>query len=210
MFLSKHLKVYDKKMSKIGYARVSSTGQSLEVQLDKLNQVGCDKIYHEKQSGKTAARPEFQKCMNYLREGDTFVITRLDRLARSLIHLSQVAERFQAENIDLVVIDQAIDTSTPTGRLMFNMLAAIAEFETDLRSERQLEGIAKAKEHGVKFRRPTKRTDEIDLEIYNKRKEGVPIGQLAKDYDLGSATIYRILNDVFEKVSTEATKLSLG
>ncbi|MDC9499828.1 MULTISPECIES: recombinase family protein [unclassified Pseudoalteromonas] len=148
--------------------------------------------------------------MNYLREGDTFVITRLDRLARSVIHLSQVAERFQAENIDLVVIDQAIDTSTPTGRLMFNMLAAIAEFETDLRSERQLEGIAKAKEHGVKFGRPTKRTDEIDLEIYNKRKEGVPIGQLAKDYDLGSATIYRILNDVFEKVSTEATKLSLG
>lgn len=189
-------------MSKIGYARVSSTGQSLEVQLDKLNQVGCDKIYHEKQSGKMAARPEFQKCMNYLREGDTLVITRLDRLARSVIHLSQVAERFQAENIDLVVIDQAIDTSTPTGRLMFNMLAAIAEFETDLRSERQLEGIAKAKEHGVKFGRPTKRTDEIDLEIYNKRKEGVPIGQLAKDYDLGSATIYRILNDVFEKSSS--------
>ncbi|BBW93815.1 DNA invertase [Pseudoalteromonas sp. PS1M3] len=194
-------------MPKIGYARVSSTGQSLEVQLDKLNLAGCDKIYHEKQSGKTAERPEFQKCMNYLREGDTLVITRLDRLARSVIHLSQVAERFQEESIDLVVIDQAIDTSTPTGRLMFNMLAAIAEFETDLRSERQLEGIAKAKELGVKFGRPTKRTDEIDLEIYNKRKEGVSIGQLAKGYDLGSATIYRILNDVLEKTPTDTTKL---
>ena len=159
------------------------------------------------QSGKTAERPEFQKCMNYLREGDTLVITRLDRLARSVIHLSQVAERFQEESIDLVVIDQAIDTSTPTGRLMFNMLAAIAEFETDLRSERQLEGIAKAKELGVKFGRPTKRTDEIDLEIYNKRKEGVSIGQLAKGYDLGSATIYRILNDVLEKTPTDTTKL---
>ena len=145
--------------------------------------------------------------MNYLREGDTLVISRLDRLARSVIHLSQVAERFQEESIDLVVIDQAIDTSTPTGRLMFNMLAAIAEFETDLRSERQLEGIAKAKEHGVKFGRPTKRTDEIDLEIYNKRKEGVSIGQLAKGYDLGSATIYRILNDVLEKTPTDTTKL---
>ena len=194
-------------MPKIGYARVSSTGQSLEVQLDKLNLAGCDKIYHEKQSGKTAERPEFQKCMNYLREGDTLVISRLDRLARSVIHLSQVAERFQEESIDLVVIDQAIDTSTPTGRLMFNMLAAIAEFETDLRSERQLEGIAKAKEHGVKFGRPTKRTDEIDLEIYNKRKEGVSIGRLAKGYDLGSATIYRILNDVLEKTPTDTTKL---
>ena len=108
---------------------------------------------------------------------------------------------FQEESIYLLVIDQAIDTSTPTGRLMFNMLAAIAEFETDLRAERQLEGIAKAKEHGVKFGRPTKRTDEIDLEIYNKRKEGVSIGQLAKNYDLGSATIYRILNDVREKIT---------
>jgi len=193
-------------MSKIGYARVSSTGQSLEVQLDKLNKVGCDKIYHEKQSGKTAARPEFQKCMNYLREGDTLVITKLDRLARSVIHLAKVAERFQEESIDLVVIDQAIDTSSSTGRLMFNMLAAIAEFETDLRSERQVEGIAKAKENGVKFGRPTKRTGEIDLEIYNKREEGISIGRLAKDYDLGSATIYRILSDVSEKESIENEK----
>ncbi len=84
------------------------------------------------------------------------------------------------------------------------MLAVIAEFEIDLRSERQLEGIAKAKEHGVKFGRPTKRTNEIDLEIYNKRKEGVSIDRLAKDYDLGSATIYRVLNDVFERISTES------
>lgn len=119
-----------------------------------------------------------------------------------------VVSKSEREYIDLVVIDQSIDTATPTGRLMFNMLAAIAEFETDLRSERQLEGIAKAKEHGVKFGRPTKRTAERDLEIYNKREKGISIGFLAKEYDLGSATIYRILNDVLEKVSTEATKLS--
>ncbi|MDO6505952.1 DUF4158 domain-containing protein [Colwellia sp. 4_MG-2023] len=119
-----------------------------------------------------------------------------------------VVSKSEREYIDLVVIDQSIDTATPTGRLIFNMLAAIAEFETDLRSERQLEGIAKAKEHGVKFGRPTKRTAERDLEIYNKREKGISIGFLAKEYDLGSATIYRILNDVLEKVSTEATKLS--
>jgi len=164
--------------------------------LSKLNSAGCEKIYQEKRSGKTSTRPEFQHCMNYLREGDTLVITRLDRLARSVIHLAQVATRFQEENIDLIVIDQAIDTSTSTGRLMFNMLAAIAEFETDLRSERQAEGIAKAKDNGVKFGRPRKRTNEIDLEICNKRKEGVSIGRLAKDYGLGVATIYRILNDI--------------
>ena len=180
-------------MSKIGYARVSSVGQSLEVQLEKLKTAGCEKIYREKRSGKTSARSEFQNCMNYLREGDTLVITRLDRLARSVIHLAQVATRFQKENIDLIVIDQAIDTTTSTGRLMFNMLAAIAEFETDLRSERQAEGIAKAIDNGVKFGRPSKRSDVIDLEIQAKRKEGITIGQLAKDFNLGEATIYRVL-----------------
>ncbi len=183
-------------MAKIGYARVSNTGQSLEVQLSKLNSAGCEKIYQEKRSGKTSARPEFQHCMNYLREGDTLVITRLDRLARSVIHLAQVATRFQQENIDLIVIDQAIDTSTSTGRLMFNMLAAIAEFETDLRSERQAEGIAKAIDNGVKFGRPPKRTDEIDQKIREKRKAGATIGQLAKEFNLGEATIYRILANV--------------
>lgn len=122
-------------MSRIGYARVSSTGQSLEVQQAKLNKAQCDRIYQEKRSGRTAERPEFQACMNYLREGDTLVITRLDRLARSVVHLAQLAERFQEEGIDLIVLDQNIDTGTSTGRLMFNMLASIAEFENDLRTE---------------------------------------------------------------------------
>ena len=93
-------------------------------------------------------RSEFKACMDYLREGDTLIVTRLDRLARSVVHLAQLAKRFQQESIDLLVIDQNIDTSTSTGRLMFNMLAAIAEFENDLRTKRQAEGIAKAKEKG--------------------------------------------------------------
>ena len=118
-------------MPKIGYARVSSMGQSLEVQLEKLNKVNCDRIYQEKRSGRTADRPELKSCINYLREGDTLIITRLDRLARSVVHLAQLAKRFEEEKIDLVVIDQNIDTSTSTGRLMFNMLASIAEFEND-------------------------------------------------------------------------------
>ena len=99
-------------MSRIGYARVSSTGQSLEVQLEKLSKAQCDRIYQEKRSGRTAERPEFQACMNYLREGDTLVITRLDRLARSVVHLAQISKRFQQESIDFLVLDQNIDTST--------------------------------------------------------------------------------------------------
>ncbi len=183
-------------MTKVGYARVSSTGQSLEVQLEKLNQVQCDRIYKEKRSGKTADRPEFQSCMNYLREGDTLIITRLDRLARSVVHLAQLAKRFQNENIDLVVLDQNIDTSTSTGRLMFNMLASIAEFENDLRTERQAEGIAKAKENGVKFGRPPKVTDDLRQKIYSRRAAGASIGQLVKEFKLGEATIYRALSAV--------------
>ena len=183
-------------MPRIGYARVSSTGQSLDVQLEKLTQAHCDRIYQEKRSGKTAERPEFQSCMKYLREGDTLIITRLDRLARSVVHLAQLAKRLQNESIDLRVLDQNIDTSTSTGRLMFNMLASIAEFENDLRTERQAEGIAKARENGVKFGRPVKVTDAMKEEIYSRRLAGATIGQLANEFRLGEATIYRALNAV--------------
>lgn len=183
-------------MPRIGYARVSSTGQSLEVQLEKLTQAKCDRIYQEKRSGRTADRPEFQSCMNYLREGDTLIITRLDRLARSVVHLAQLAKRFHSESVDLLVLDQNIDTSTSTGRLTFNMLASIAEFENDLRTERQAEGIAKARENGVKFGRPVKVTDTMKQEIYSRRLSGVTIGQLAKEFRLGEATIYRALSAV--------------
>jgi DNA invertase Pin-like site-specific DNA recombinase len=180
-------------MSRVGYARVSSTGQSLEVQLEKLNQAKCDRIYKEKHSGRTAERPEFKSCISYLREDDTLVITKLDRLARSVVHLAQLAKQFEKEGIHLIVLDQHIDTSTPTGRLMFNMLAAIAEFENDLRTERQVEGIAKAKEKGVKFGRPSKLTDSKREEIHSRRAAGATIGQLTKEFDLGEATIYRAL-----------------
>ena len=183
-------------MEKVGYTRVSSTGQSLDVQLGKLNQMGCQRIYQEKRSGRTSNRPEFQACMNYLREGDTLVITRLDRLARSVVHLAQLAKRFEKEKINLIVIDQNIDTSTSTGRLMFNMLASIAEFENDLRTERQAEGIAKAKENGVKFGRPAKLNEQICRTIHLRRTEGATIGQLAKEFELGEATIYRALKAV--------------
>lgn len=193
-------------MPRVGYARVSSTGQSLEVQLEKLNQVSCDRIYQEKRSGRTADRPEFQSCMNYLREGDTLIITRLDRLARSVVHLAQLAKRFQSEGIDLLVVDQNIDTSTSTGRLMFNMLAAIAEFENDLRTERQAEGIAKAKENGVKFGRPPKLTDTRKQEIYSRRLAGATIGQLAKEFSLGEASIYRAINAVKQSGSQSELK----
>ena len=138
-------------MALVGYARVSSVGQSLEVQLDKLRL--CDKIYQEKKSGAAGRRPRLEACLEYLREGDTLAVTRLDRLARSTLHLCQIAAELERKQVGLRVLDQSIDTDNATGRLLFNMLGAIAQFETEIRAERQMDGIQKAKERGVRFGR---------------------------------------------------------
>ena len=128
-------------MARVGYARVSSVGQSLEVQLDKLKH--CDKIYQEKKSGASSKRPRLKACLEYIREGDTLVVTRLDRLARSTLHLCQIAADLERKQVNLQVLDQNIDTHDATGRLLFNMLGAIAQFETEIRAERQMDGIQK-------------------------------------------------------------------
>ncbi len=114
-------------MAIVGYARVSSVGQSLDVQLDKLRH--CDKTYQEKQSGTNQKRPKLQACLEYVREGDTLVVTRLDRLARSTLHLCQIAEILREKQVNLQVLDQNIETLDATGRLLFNMLGAIAQGE---------------------------------------------------------------------------------
>jgi len=181
-------------MAIVGYARVSSVGQSLDVQLDKLNNYGCTKIFQEKRSGTTADRNQLTQCRQYVRDGDVLVITKLDRLARSTFHLTQIAEELKANNVELVVIDQNIDTSTPTGKLMFNMLASIAEFETEIRKERQMEGIAKALDKGVKFGRKAKLTDYQISAMRSERESGLKISELMNKYGLSKASIYRYLN----------------
>lgn len=182
-------------MPKIGYARVSSVGQSLEVQLDALSGYGCQKIYQEKVSGTTDNRKQLQTALDYVREGDALVITKLDRLARSTFHLTQIADKLKQKGVELVVLDQNIDTATATGKLLFNMLGAIAEFETEIRKERQMSGIAKAKQNGVQFGRKAKVTDQMIVEIKQKRSEGVLIKDLINDYGLSKATVYRCLSD---------------
>lgn len=189
----RHRPIENKAMAIVGYARVSSTGQSLEVQLDKLQK--CDKVYSEKQSGTSDKRVELQSCLDYIREGDTLVITRLDRMARSVLHLCQIKEVLENKKVSLLVLDQAIDTTTATGRLMFNMLSSIAEFETELRKERQAEGIVKAKEKGVHFGRESALSDEQVSELCTKRDSGILIKVLMKEYSLSKSTIYRYLKE---------------
>lgn len=181
-------------MAKVGYARVSSTGQSLEVQMSKLEAYQCDKIYSEKKSGISATnRTALQECLRYLRDGDQLVIARLDRLARSVLDLTQIAYDLQIRKIDLVVIDQCIDTSSPTGKLMFNMLSAIAEFETDLRRERQSDGISKALENGVKFGAKAKLSSDQIQQLKLDRKGGILIRELCSKYNLSKASVYRLI-----------------
>jgi len=181
-------------MSIIGYARVSSIGQSLDIQMDKLNHYGCEKVFSEKLTGTTADRPELKTCLEYLREGDILVITKIDRLARSTYHLTKIVNELNEKGVDFVVIDQSIDTTTPTGKLTFNILASIAEFETEIRKERQLEGIEKAKQKGVKFGAKAKLTADQIEEMRKDRQTGMLIKDLQAKYQLSKASVYRLLN----------------
>jgi DNA invertase Pin-like site-specific DNA recombinase len=180
----------------IGYARVSTTGQNLDAQQEKLLAFGCEKIYQEKQSGKASEnRPELQEALKFIREGDIFVITRLDRLARSLLDLVKMTESFEKQNIGFVVLDQQIDTTTPTGRLMFHVLSAIGEFERELINERVKEGIEKAKEKGVRFGRKSKLSHEQLLAFqheFNNPPDGTTKTEIAKKYGLSRASGYRL------------------
>ena len=178
-------------MTLIGYARVSSVGQTLAVQLDKLEQ--CDRVFQEKVSGVTDKRPQLQACLEYVRQGDTVVVTKLDRLARSTLHLCQIAAELERKQVDLQVLDQSIDTSSATGRLLFNMLGAIAQFETEIRAERQREGIRKAKERGVKFGKRKKLNQRQVAELQEGRRQGVLIKTLMRDYGLSKTSVYRYL-----------------
>jgi DNA invertase Pin-like site-specific DNA recombinase len=131
----------------------------------------------------------------YVRDGDQLIVTRIDRLARSTLHLCQIAETLREKGVDLVVLDQNIDTSDATGRLLFNMLGAIGQFETEIRAERQMDGIKKAKDRGVQFGKRPALTEKQIIELRDKRASGALIKDLMADYRLSKATIYRYLSE---------------
>ena len=139
----------------IGYARVSSIGQDHDAQTEKLKAAGAEKVFHEKRSGLDRERPALEQCLEFARDGDILIITKLDRLAHSASHLHQIVETLDRKGVGFRVLDDAsLDTTTRTGKLVFGILASIAEFETALRRERQMEGIARAKAEGKTGGRP--------------------------------------------------------
>lgn len=179
---------------KIGYARVSTTGQTLDAQIAALEAAGCEKLFREQRSGKSSAeRLELQAALDYVREGDTLIVTRLDRLARSVLDLHQIVQRLTRKSVDLVVLLQHIDTTTPAGRLTFSLLGAIAEFERELISERAAEGRARAKQRGVQFGR---RPKDVDLtSIHAAIAAGTQSkAAVAKQHGVSRATLYRLLD----------------
>ncbi len=163
------------------------------MQLDKLK--GCDKVFREKRSGRqTETRPELLKALDYVREGDSIVITRLDRMARSVLDLAKIAEGLKGKGVSLKVLDQSINTGTSEGKLMFHMLGAFAEFENDIRRERQMDGIAKAQAKRIKFGRKPALTEKQQASIRRLREhDGYTIAQLMERFEVGRTTVYRTL-----------------
>jgi DNA invertase Pin-like site-specific DNA recombinase len=180
-------------MANVGYARVSSREQSLDVQLDKLLEFKCEKIFKEKLSGADDRRPKLEECLTYVREGDTLFVTNLDRLARSTLHLCKISAELEAKKVKLHVINQNIDTGTSCGRLLFNMLGVIAEFEKEISAERQAAGIKRARALG-KYKGGSYALDRKKRqELCARRESGVLIRVLMKDYGISKACVYRYL-----------------
>ncbi|MGH3921405.1 MAG: recombinase family protein [Pseudonocardiaceae bacterium] len=187
---------------KIGYGRVSTRDQHPEAQHDALTAAGCDQIFIDKASGKLARRPELDKALlSANRAGDQVVVTKLDRLGRSLEHLIELSKLLQARKVDLVVLDQGIDTSTAIGRLFFSIIGAIAEFEHALMSERTMDGLAAARARGRTGGQKPKlgpRQAKLARQMYeetsNDGKRKYTVQQIADEFGVTRPTIYRHLS----------------
>lgn len=179
-------------MAKIGYARVSTTDQDTEIQVKQLEAAGCEKVYQEQVSGSTMLRPQLQAVLEYIREGDTLVVTRIDRLARSLRDLQNMVHSLRERGIHLQATEQPIDTSTAAGKAFLDMLGVFSEFEYNLRAERQAEGIAKAKAAG-KYKGRTAKVHRLLPEIEVRLEQGISKARIARDLGISRTSLYCII-----------------
>lgn len=180
-------------MMKIGYARTSTVEQiaGLEGQERDLKAAGADKVFSERVSS-VAKRDQLEAALEFCREGDTLIVTKLDRLARSMAHLVTITQQLEKKGVTLNVLAMNLDTSTPTGKLMLNLLGSIAQFERELMLERQLEGIAKAKAEGkYKGRVPTAQRKAAD--VIKLKAEGLKAEEIADRLKISRASVFRVL-----------------
>lgn len=175
----------------IGYARVSTEDQSLDIQVEQLVAAGCERVFSEKRSGTTTdGRTELESALEFARDGDTFICTRLDRVARSLVDLRSIINRLEAKKVGFRCIQQNMDTTTSEGRLMLNILGAFAEFETDIRRDRQREGIARAKAAG-RYSGGKPKVSASDIERL-RDDEGLKASEIAAKLGISKASVYRL------------------
>ncbi|HTY68230.1 MAG TPA: recombinase family protein [Alphaproteobacteria bacterium] len=180
---------------RIGYARVSTDDQTLDLQRDALKKAKCRQIYEEHASGKNTARPQLEACLKSVREGDTLIVWRLDRLGRSLADLIRLTQELQVRGIGFASLTEKIDTQSPTGRLVFHVFGALAEFERNLIRERTLAGLKAARARGRKGGRPRKLSSRDLKTVRTLVNSGeVPIGTIAEQFCISRSTLYRNLD----------------
>jgi DNA invertase Pin-like site-specific DNA recombinase len=184
-------------MAKIGYARVSTADQNDDSQVDDLKAYGCDRVFIDHGvSGKLAARPELDKCVDFLREGDVLVVTRMSRAMRSLKHMLALVDELQAKGAGLKVLKQDIDTTTPNGRLIFHIFAAIDEFQRELIVEGTNEGLAAAKARGKLGGRKPSYTEHQAKTARSLHAQGeLTAEEIGRVIGVSRATVYRMLKD---------------
>jgi DNA invertase Pin-like site-specific DNA recombinase len=180
-------------MTVIGYARVSTIDQDLSIQKATLRAAGCKVVRIEKRSGATtASRKQLRTVLEFLHKGDVLIVTRIDRLARSIGDLQNIVRAIKAKGASLKATEQPIDTSTAAGKAFLDMLGVFAEFETNLRKERQLEGIAKARAEGRYKGRPT----SIDVsKVHELKAQGMGVTDIAREMKIARASVYRALKE---------------
>jgi DNA invertase Pin-like site-specific DNA recombinase len=178
----------------VAYARVSSGQQDYQTQVERLTAAGATKVFAEKRSGLDSDRPSLAECLRYVREGDTLIVTKLDRLARSTADLYRIVADLTNRGVAFKVLDDAaVDTSSRTGKLVMGILALIAEFETEIRRERQMEGIARAKAEGRTGGRPKLVDASMKARIQQLRSEGFSIRKIANEVGFSKATVQKVL-----------------
>ena len=177
---------------KVGYVRVSTADQDYSVQLEALKAAGVGKVFEEKASGGRFDRPELQKMLEHFREGDVLVVWKLDRLSRSLRDLLNIIEKLDATGVGFVSLTESIDTTSPAGRMMMQMVGAFAEFERSMIRERTKAGLEHAKANGVKLGRKSKMSQKQKEKACEMLNDGVAGAEIARLFDVHPATISRL------------------
>jgi DNA invertase Pin-like site-specific DNA recombinase len=176
----------------IGYARVSTQEQNLDLQLDALKRAGCEKVFSDTASGAKAARPSLEQALSHARKGDTLVVWKLDRLGRSLRHLIDTIQALSGRGVGFKSIQESIDTTTPGGKLVFHVFGALAEFERDLVKERTNAGLASARARGRKGGRPKSLSEKQRQQAKALIKDtSISIGEICKTLRVSRSTLYR-------------------